>query len=264
MHGNLSELPKRQPFCLYGAQCKQAWRHIHCLKVITKSDGNLLCQWNGYLRYLCDTWSLLKNKTKEQALLFKEIRFMGKTTHVRTCFRTHLEMYQDLWLHTNRGTCGAHWCFLLTYRHYWSDCMTSFSCNYAYVIIQIQTLPEELHSFMSQLSTNSYQRIPVSQGTSVSRHVHWEHSHTIPRSVGYQLSIFTYQLLWCVTPGQLRVWLGVCDSAHSGGVTFPQLETLWSYRRPDDQVVGFKKRIGEFTQFTGPINPWPQRHCFLL
>lgn len=111
---------------------------------------------------------------------------MGKTTHVRTCFRTHLEMYQDLWLHTNRGTCGAHWCFLLAYRHYWSDCVTSLSCNYAYVIKQIQTLPEELHSFMSQLSTNSYQRIPVSQGMSVSRHVHWEHSHTISRSVGYQ------------------------------------------------------------------------------
>lgn len=263
MHGNLGELPKQQPFCVYGAQCKRAWRQTHCLQVITKSDGNLLCQWKGYLRYLCDTWSLLKNKTKEQALLFKEIRFMGKTTHVRTCFRTHLEIYQDLWLHTNRGTCGAHWCFLLAYRHYWSDCVTSFSCNYAYVIKQIQTLPEELHSFMSQLSTNSFQRIPVSQGMSVSRHVHWEHSHTISRSVGYQRpsSHTNYCDVW---PQDSSGYGLEYVTAHSGGVTFPQLETLWSYRRPDDQVVGFKKRIGEFTQLTGPINPWPQRHCFLL
>lgn len=47
-------------------------------------------------------------------------------------------------------------------------------------------------------------------------------------------------------------------------LTFPELKTLWSNRRPDDKVVGFKERIGESTQFTGPIDPGPQRHRLLL
>ena len=52
--------------------------------------------------------------------------------------------------------------------------------------------------------------------------------------------------------------------AKDAWLTLPQLKTLWSNRRPDDKVVGFKERVGELTQFTGPVDPGPQRHRFLL
>lgn len=52
--------------------------------------------------------------------------------------------------------------------------------------------------------------------------------------------------------------------ARDAQLTFPELKTLWSNRRPDDKIVGFKERVGEFTQFTGPVDPRPQRHRFLL
>lgn len=52
--------------------------------------------------------------------------------------------------------------------------------------------------------------------------------------------------------------------AKDGQLTFPQMKALGSHGRPDDKTVGFEERIGEFTQCTGPVDPGPQRHCFLL
>lgn len=52
--------------------------------------------------------------------------------------------------------------------------------------------------------------------------------------------------------------------AKDAWLTLPQLKTLWSNRWPDDKVVGFKERVGELTQFTGPVDPGPQGHRFLL
>lgn len=114
---------------------------------------------------------------------------------------------------------------------------------------------------MSQLPTNSYQSIPVNLSLLVSCHGREamptlrKQQYPKHRSVGHQLAIFKSQLLQHVTLGKLRAQPGVGEPLHMGGITFPQLETLWSYRRPDDQAVGFKEWIGEFTQLAGPVDP---------